>query len=255
MAASNNALSELHAALEDGKTHLLLAASGSVATIKIPNIVAALVAAHPPSRLSIRIILTSSARNFLAGQSAEQPPLRSLLSVPGVDGIYTDEDEWGRGESVGPEGVWRRGGGVLHIELRRWAHLMAVVPLSANTLAKVANGLCDNLLTSVVRAWDAEGRIDGGRKRILVAPAMNVSLDRISPSPHFNFRETVCGHLIEGMRRTLTSSTDSNVAPPHNSQADPRTERGLGCQGGRGRHHRVRLVRGPSAPGEVTRVW
>lgn len=65
---------------------------------------------------------------------------------------------------------------MLHIELRRWAHLLAIVPLSANTLAKVVNGVCDNLLTSVVRAWDADGRIDGRRKRILVAPAMNVSL-------------------------------------------------------------------------------
>ena len=31
---------------------------------------------------------------------------------------------------------------------------MVVAPLSANTLAKLAGGLCDNLLTCVVRAWD-----------------------------------------------------------------------------------------------------
>lgn len=94
-----------------------------------------------------------------------------------MDGIYHDGDEWGRGPSVGPaEGVWRRGASILHIELRRWADLMAVVPLSANTLAKVVGGLCDNLLTSVVRAWDADGRVDGRRKRILVAPAMNTAM-------------------------------------------------------------------------------
>lgn len=182
-----NALAELTASRNDGKVHLLLAASGSVATIKIPNIIAALTKAHPPSRLSIRLILTSSASNFLAGQAAEQPDLRSLLaSHPGLDGIYHDGDEWGRGPSVGPEeGVWRRGSPILHIELRRWADLMAVVPLSANTLAKVVGGICDNLLTSVVRAWDADGRVDGRRKRILVAPAMNVSaLGRhIAPPP------------------------------------------------------------------------
>lgn len=171
-----NALAELTSSRDDGKAHLLLAASGSVATIKIPNIITALTKAHPPSTLSIRLILTSSASNFLAGQSAEQPDLRSLLAIPGLDGIYHDGDEWGRGPSVGPEeGVWRRGGPILHIELRRWADLMAVVPLSANTLAKVVGGICDNLLTSVVRAWDADGRVDGRRKRILVAPAMNVS--------------------------------------------------------------------------------
>ncbi len=43
---------------------------------------------------------------------------------------------------------------VLHIELRRWADVLLVAPLSANTLAKMANGLADNLLTCVVRAWD-----------------------------------------------------------------------------------------------------
>ena len=41
---------------------------------------------------------------------------------------------------------------VLHIELRRWADALVLAPLSANTLAKAAHGLCDNLLTCVVRA-------------------------------------------------------------------------------------------------------
>lgn len=170
-----NALADLAASRADGKAHLLLAASGSVATIKLAPILAALAAHHPPSALSVRLVLTTSAARFLAGQSPEQPPLASLLALPCVDGLYLDDDEWGRGAAVGPEGVWVRGAPVLHIELRRWADLMAVVPLSANTLAKICGGICDNLLTSVVRAWDADGRVDGRRKRILVAPAMNVS--------------------------------------------------------------------------------
>jgi phosphopantothenoylcysteine decarboxylase len=49
-------------------------------------------------------------------------------------------------------------------------------------MAKIVNGLCDGILTSVVRAWDADGAIDGlfrGRpKRILVAPAMNSAMAR-----------------------------------------------------------------------------
>ena len=42
---------------------------------------------------------------------------------------------------------------MLHIELRRWADCLVIAPLSANTLAKCAQGLCDNLLTCVVSAF------------------------------------------------------------------------------------------------------
>ena len=48
----------------------------------------------------------------------------------------------------------QRGDPVLHIELRKWADICLIAPLSANTLAKIANGLADNLLTSTLRAWD-----------------------------------------------------------------------------------------------------
>ncbi|PVH80604.1 flavo protein, partial [Cadophora sp. DSE1049] len=119
----------------DGKKHLLLAASGSVATIKIPSIAQSL--SHHPS-LSILIILTKSASNFLSGQSPEQPHYSSLLQIPNVEGVFLDEEEW-----VHP---WKRGNSILHIELRRWADILVVAPLSANTLAKVTGGFSDNLL-------------------------------------------------------------------------------------------------------------
>lgn len=242
---STTALADLSAARNDGKTHLLLAASGSVATIKIPNIIQSLLQSHPASwpPLSIRLILTSSAANFLAGQAAEQPSFQSLLSTPGVDGIYLDDDEWGRGQTIGSsEGVWRRGASILHIELRRWADLLCIVPLSANTLAKIVNGICDNLLTSVVRAWDAEGRVDGTRRRILAAPAMNVS-----KAWYFFFLQGT-GVL------SVYIIVDGHVAPPHHSQTDPRAECGLGRQGGRRRVHRIRVVRSLAPAGEIARV-
>jgi len=160
----------------DGKRHLLLAASGSVATIKIPNILNAL--SHHLN-LSIRLILTKSATNFLAGQSAEQPHIETLRRIKNVEGIFLDEEEWHH--------PWKRGNGILHIELRRWAHMLVIAPLSANTLAKITGGFSDNLLTSVVRAWDTTGELDGstegagqvrGKKRIVVAPAMNTAMWR-----------------------------------------------------------------------------
>lgn len=63
--------------------------------------------------------------------------------------------------------MWQqKGDPVVHIELRKWADIFLVAPLSANSLAKMAQGMCDNLLTSVVRAWDFA-------KPLLLAPAMN----------------------------------------------------------------------------------
>ena len=155
----------VEATLNDGKHHLLLAASGSVATIKLPLIVSSF-AKYP--NLAIRIVLTTSAAHFLDGQSDEQPALSSLATLPNVEGVHQDEDEWTE--------PWTRGAKILHIALRRWAHILVVAPLSANTLAKIVNGMSDNLLTSVIRAWDTTRLIDGKEARILVCPAMNTAM-------------------------------------------------------------------------------
>lgn len=161
--------------VNDGKHHLLLAATGSVATIKIPNIIDAL---SKYNKLSIRLLLSASAANFLQSQSSEQPSLAQIAKMKNVDAIYRDNDEWRK--------PWVRNDNILHIELRRWADLMAITPLSANSLAKIALGISDNLVTSVVRAWDTTGLIDterpnirrpyDGKKGIIVAPAMNTAM-------------------------------------------------------------------------------
>ena len=96
--------------------------------------------------------------------------------------VLGDEDEWKAWQKVGDK--------VLHIELRRWADLLVISPCSANTLAKISNGLCDNLLTCIVRAWDLQHAPDSSpylpspnlpspnlppllAYPLLVAPAMN----------------------------------------------------------------------------------
>ncbi|EMF08526.1 phosphopantothenoylcysteine decarboxylase, partial [Sphaerulina musiva SO2202] len=154
----------------DKTHHLLLAATGSVATIKLPQIILSL--SHH-TNLSIRLILTKSSIEFLRGQASEQPTLAQIFEFPNVEAIYVDEDEWRR--------PWTRGASILHIELRKWADLMVIAPLSANALAKVALGMSDNLVYSVVRAWDTTGLIDEARpgvrkKGIIVAPAMNTAM-------------------------------------------------------------------------------
>ncbi|KAI1370460.1 flavoprotein [Hypoxylon crocopeplum] len=183
-----NSLASLAASQLDDKVHLLLAASGSVATIKLPLIIDA-IGRHTDKVLSIRVLLTPSASRFLAGQSREQPHVSSLLDMDYVDGVYVDVDEWRE--------PWKRGDSILHIELRRWAHLLVIAPLSANTMAKIVGGFADGILTSVVRAWDAWGELDSNvaaptseqayangsrrrkqKKRIIVAPAMNTAMWR-----------------------------------------------------------------------------
>ena len=82
---------------------------------------------------------------------------------------------------------------VLHIQLRNWADLCLIAPLSAHTLAKMANGLCDDLLSCSFRAWDfgqrhsslgsgggvgCGGSSGSGRrgKPVILAPAMNTAM-------------------------------------------------------------------------------
>ncbi|RKF84385.1 putative phosphopantothenoylcysteine decarboxylase, partial [Golovinomyces cichoracearum] len=144
----------------DNKKHLLLCASGSVATIKIPDILQSL---SKYNNLSIRLIFTKAATSFLSSLKSDTSNIEMLTLIRNVDGIFFDDDEW-----MNP---WKRGDPILHIELRRWSDIMVIAPLSANTLAKIVNGLADNLLTSVVRAWDTEAQ-----KKIIVAPAMNTAM-------------------------------------------------------------------------------
>ncbi len=132
---------------ERRRPHVLIAVSGSVATVKIYEITERLM-----SWCDVRVITTKSAQQFfdlskfysgsepLTSAAASAAPL--LSSVP----IYTDEMEY--------EAWTKMGDPVLHIELRKWADCLLVAPLSANTLAKLAAGMSDNLLTCVARAWD-----------------------------------------------------------------------------------------------------
>lgn len=81
----------------------------------------------------------------------------ALNFIPPEMNCYVDEDEWIR---------WSVDESVLHIDLRRKSSVLVIAPLDANTLAKMANGICDNLLTSVIRAWDRN-------RPIVIAPSMN----------------------------------------------------------------------------------
>ena len=140
---------------ERRRPRVLLGLSGSVACVKAEQLVAAL------SRFAdVRVVATPAALRFLdppPAPDAATPPRRDLAGAP----LLTDATEWAAWRAVGDT--------VVHIALRRWADVLLVAPLSANSVAKLAGGLCDNLLTCVARAWDYG-------KPVLVAPAMNTAM-------------------------------------------------------------------------------
>ncbi|KAK7256663.1 hypothetical protein RIF29_30117 [Crotalaria pallida] len=124
------------------KPRILLAACGCVTAVKFGHICQCF-----SDWAEVKAVVTRASTRFIDG-----------LSIPKGVAVYTDDHEWSN---------WKKlGDGVLHIELRRWADIMVIAPLSANTLGKIVGGLCDNLLTCIVRAWDYS-------KPLFVAPSMN----------------------------------------------------------------------------------
>ncbi|XP_050098778.1 phosphopantothenoylcysteine decarboxylase [Anopheles aquasalis] len=156
------------------KKNILIGCTGSVATIKLPVLVEKLQQLEDAEfDVEIRIIVTEHARHFFA--PADLP--ESVL-------VHTDADEWNSWQ--------RRGDPVLHIELGKWADLLVIAPLDANSLAKMASGLCDNLLLCTTRAWDPQ-------KPLLFCPAMNtrmwehpITASQIETLKSWGHREVPC---------------------------------------------------------------
>ncbi|KAH7642115.1 hypothetical protein DERF_003151 [Dermatophagoides farinae] len=136
-------------------TNILIIVTGSVAAIKLPILVKKLQEKCLANGhlFQIRIVLTEPSLHFFKLVEVE-----NLLPA---GSIYRDADEWTTWTKMGDP--------VLHIELRNWADIGVIAPLDANTMGKLSNGICDNLASCVVRAWDIN-------KKLLYAPAMNAHM-------------------------------------------------------------------------------
>ncbi|XP_075907972.1 phosphopantothenoylcysteine decarboxylase-like isoform X2 [Petromyzon marinus] len=168
------------------RPRVLLGATGSVASVKLPLLVARLLAL--PQQPEVRVVCTEHAKHFFAPES---------LPVP----VYSDADEWQ---------TWTRlGDPVLHVDLRRWADLLLLAPLDANSLAKVAGGLCDNLLMCVVRAWDRD-------RPLLFCPAMNTHMwDHPLTGAHTRALRQLGYEEVACVSKTLACGDTGCTAPPH----------------------------------------
>ena len=116
---------------------ILLGITGSIAAYKTASLVRLFVKAGA----EVKIIMTPAAVDFVA------PLTLSTLSKNEVLHQLSENDSWSN-----------------HVMLGRWADLMIMAPLTCNTLAKMSNGICDNLLMAVYLSATCP---------VVVAPAMD----------------------------------------------------------------------------------
>jgi phosphopantothenoylcysteine decarboxylase / phosphopantothenate---cysteine ligase len=101
---------------------ILVGITGSIAAYKAIYLVRLLV----KGGAEVRVVMTPSAKDFVSTLT-----LSTLSKNPVLVDLF-DEQSWAN-----------------HVMLGRWADIMVIAPLSCNTLAKMAHGLCDNLLLAV----------------------------------------------------------------------------------------------------------
>jgi phosphopantothenoylcysteine decarboxylase/phosphopantothenate--cysteine ligase len=119
---------------------IILGVSGSIAAYKA----APLIRLWVKQGHEVQVLMTDSAKAFIS------PLTLSTLSKRPVLTEVVSEESWNN-----------------HVELGLWADAMVVAPASANTLAKLANGLCDNIVSAVYLS---------ARCPVFVAPAMDVDM-------------------------------------------------------------------------------
>ena len=116
---------------------ILIAVTGSIAAYKIATLVRLLI----KSGAEVKIVMTKAATQFIPALT-----LSTLCKNEVLQDLYTND-------------AWTN-----HVMLGRWADIILVAPASCNTIAKMANGVCDNLLLAVYLSATCP---------VLIAPAMD----------------------------------------------------------------------------------
>ncbi len=121
--------------------HILLGITGGIAAYKCAHLVRLLV----KEGAIVKVVMTDSAQEFVTAKAL------SVLSKNEVVIDFFDENN-----------NWNN-----HVHLAEWADVMIIAPLTANTLAKFATGLCDNVVTACYLS---------ARSKVFVAPAMDLDM-------------------------------------------------------------------------------
>ena len=120
---------------------ILIAITGGIAAYKINTLVRDFI----KNGAEVQVILTPSAKEFVS------PLTLSTLSKKKVFGEFSSQD-----------GEWNS-----HVDLALWADVMLVAPCTANTLAKMVNGICDNLMIATYLS---------AKCPVFIAPAMDLDM-------------------------------------------------------------------------------
>ena len=119
--------------------NILLGITGGIAAYKCPDLVRHLKKAGA----QVRVVLTESASHFVAP-----------MTLQAVSGNAVSKELFDPTAELS----------MSHIELAKWADLVLIAPATANIIAKMANGIADDLLSTICLATPA---------KIVIAPAMN----------------------------------------------------------------------------------
>lgn len=121
---------------------ILIGVSGSIAAYKTAFLIRLL----KKQKAEVKVVCTPSASSFIGKLT-----LATLSENEVYDSFYNqNQTDWTN-----------------HVELGLWADLFVIVPATANTIAKMANGICDNLLLAVYLS---------AKCKVMVAPAMDLDM-------------------------------------------------------------------------------
>ena len=122
--------------------NILLGITGGIAAYKTAN----LVRLFKKSGANVQVVMTPDSKEFVT------PLTLATLSENPVHSVFADDET----------GEWSN-----HVELGLWADIFIIAPATANTIGKMANGLCDNLLLATYLS---------AKCPVFIAPAMDLDM-------------------------------------------------------------------------------
>lgn len=166
---------------------ILLGVSGGIAAYKTAHLVRLFI----KSGAEVQVVMTPSAKDFVTPLTLGTLSKKEVFSA-----FYEPDDE---------NAKWNN-----HVELALWADLMLIAPATANTMSKMANGGCDNLLMATYLS---------AKCKVYFAPAMDLDMYK-HESTHENFKklESFGNVMIPAESGELASglSGEGRMAEPEN---------------------------------------